>query len=416
MRFNYSEIFAKPNQAVKTYLLPHLISETFSPALVGEYVKKAQEKISNIICCFSCRFALCKNLIVVMTVFLHCFLSGAEYEVIVLGDPIMDLIYFVSDQALAEINVQKGSWNPVSREQFQDIRNLLGDPAKILTGGSGCNVAQGLSKLGLSCAVIGKIGNDREAKVYEDFMARHQIRCLFQKRNLPTGQACCFVTSDGERSFCTHLGAGLNKDPILIDDATLKQAQLLHMEGYQLLNKENARDIMVQAKKCGLAISLDLANVRIVKELNDFIWQLLRERWIDILFANQMEAEAFTGLPPKEACFEMSKHCRYAIVTMNDKGSFGMGRMLEEPVHVSAVAAKAVDSTGAGDYFSGGTLYGILQGMALEEAMKIGSLVASFVVGEIGAEIPGRKWKDIKDFLWAFSSQRQNRQTFRVSP
>lgn len=168
----------------------------------------------------------------------------------------------------------------------------------------------------------------------------------------------------------------------------------LFIEGYLVQDHDMILRAIELAKEAGLQICLDMASYNIVEEELDF-FSLLINKYVDIVFANEEEAKAFTGKEPEEALDIIAKMCSIAIVKLGARGS--IIRKGTEEIRVEAVPVeKVVDTTGAGDYFAAGFLYGLTCGYSLEKCARIGSLLSGDVIQVIGAELPEVQWEKIK--------------------
>lgn len=166
-----------------------------------------------------------------------------------------------------------------------------------------------------------------------------------------------------------------------------------HLEGYQLMHHKLVRDAIAFAQAQEATISLDLSSFEVVSAKKEFIWELLNEGYIDIIFANQEEAFSLTGLSPEEASSLLANYCDISVVTMAERGSYvNHGRSQWQ---CPAFAVDLVDSIGAGDLFISGFLHGYLTGRAVQTCACIGTLLASHVVQVLGAEIPSGHWEEI---------------------
>jgi sugar/nucleoside kinase (ribokinase family) len=167
-----------------------------------------------------------------------------------------------------------------------------------------------------------------------------------------------------------------------------------HIEGYWVQNRDLISTAMRLAKKSGLKVSLDLASYNVVAENLDFLKQITRD-YVDILFANEEEAKAFTGKDPEEALNEIASVCEIAVVKVGAQGSYVKreGKKYEIPP-LSGISC--LDSTGAGDLFASGFLYGLTKELPLDECGKIGTIVAGNIIQVIGTKLDDKKWNAIK--------------------
>jgi len=167
----------------------------------------------------------------------------------------------------------------------------------------------------------------------------------------------------------------------------------IYIEGYLLVNEPLVRTVMERAKRTGLTIALDLSNFNIVNAYKDLLDDLI-SAYVDILFANESEAQAFTGQTPAEAIGKIADKVDIAVVMLGKEGA--MIARKGETVHVAAEEQQPVDTTGAGDHFAAGFLYGLSAGATLEQAGRIGALLAGNAVRVVGPQIPPDRWKQIR--------------------
>lgn len=319
--------------------------------------------------------------------------NDQNYNILGLGSAFIDYILKVNDEELEEMKYDKGTWGPI---EYSCLKSILKDKDQHLIqksgGGSSANVIKGLAKLGQRCAVLGKIGSDDQGAFYLKSLVNIDITPFLHRGALPTGQALCFVTPDGQRTMRTYLGASHSEDEIEIDSKIFENIKLFHLEGYQLQNPKLFKEAIELAKKQGAKISLDLSSIAIVKKYKDDLLNIL-PKYVDIIFANETEAFELTHLYPQEACDFLATFCDTAVVTMGDKGSWTKSGNIK--FYTPAIDVKTVDTTGAGDLFAAGFLHGYLSNEDLQRCAWIGSFVASKVVQQYGSEISEDSWREI---------------------
>ena len=209
-----------------------------------------------------------------------------------------------------------------------------------------------------------------------------------------SGTCLCLVTPDSQRTMRTYLGAAATLDPAEIGAADFAGCTHAHIEGYLLFNESLMRHVLKTAKAAGCTVSLDLASPEVVGAARAILPDLIREH-VNMVFANEDEAAAFAGTRDEgEALRCLARLCRLAVVKVGVRGS--LIRRGEETVTVPARRVKAVDTTGAGDLWAAGFLYGVLTGRSLADAGRFGSVVAAAVVQQTGAVIPEGKWCKVR--------------------
>ncbi|MCB1107844.1 MAG: adenosine kinase [Chlamydiia bacterium] len=319
--------------------------------------------------------------------------QGKEYDVIALGAAIVDHFFFITKEEQKSIRGEKGEWAPIDFQTLSSILEKNQGVAKTISGGSGANVLKGLAQLGKKCAIIGKVGSDEKGEYYVKKMEELGIVSFLQKGSLPTGQTVCLITPDGERTFRSYLGASHSLSDLNINEGIFNKTRLFHIEGYQLIDPDLVTRTLKGAKESGALISLDLANAGIIRQNKEFVHSVI-ENYVDIVFCSEIEAGELTGLSASSACDKLSAFCKIAVVTMGEKGSWACSG--NQKVFMEAFPVKTVDTTGAGDLYAAGFLYGYLNGEPLRRCAWIGSFVASHVVKMVGAEIPPAIWEEIR--------------------
>lgn len=318
-------------------------------------------------------------------------------KIIGLGNALVDVLATMKDDALLEeLGLARGSMQLIDDAKFRQISEMFSRMKTYYsTGGSAGNAIFALSGLGAETGFLGKVGNDRNGEYLRENLRKHGVEDkLLVSDTLPSGVASTFISPDGERTFGTYLGAAaaLKAGELTVD--MFKGYAYLFVEGYLVQDHEMILHAIELAKEAGLQVCLDMASYNIVAGDLDF-FSLLMEKYVDIVFANEEEAKAFTGLEPEEALEVIGKKCSIAIVKVGAKGSYI--RKGTETVKIEALPiGKVVDTTGAGDCFAAGFLYGLTCGCALEKCGKIGALLAGNVIQTIGTTMSEERWNEIK--------------------
>ena len=317
-------------------------------------------------------------------------------KIIGMGNALVDvLVRLENDDILNEMALPKGSMTLIDENKLLKINEYFNNlKTHLSTGGCAGNAIRALNYLGAETGIIGKIGKDFYGEFYrKSLIERGTTAHLFTSANLPSGVASTFISADGERTFGTYLGAALSLSADELSIGLFEGYTYLLIEGYLVQNHALIKRAMELAKEAGVKICIDLASYNIVKEDHDF-FSFLVEKYVDIVFANEEEAKAFTGMTPPEAVKEIGKWCDIAIVKIGAKGSLVGTR--QEVIHIPAFPAHCVDTTGAGDYFAAGFLYGLVNHLSLRQCAEIGSVIGAEVVQVIGTELSKEKWTEIK--------------------
>ncbi len=322
-----------------------------------------------------------------------------KFQVIGVGSPLLDVLAHVSEEFLAGVPGEKGGMELVDADQSARLISDLGSDAKQAAGGSAGNTIFGLAELGTSCTFLGKLGQDLSGDAYlkQSLAAGVDTSRFKRTRNLPTGKVCCMVTPDSERTFRTYLGAASALEPSEIAVEDFANAEFAHLEGYLLFNRDLTKRILECAKEAGCKISLDLASFEVVQANADILESMLAD-YVDIVFANEEEAKAFTGSDdPIVSLNRFAELCDVAAVKVGADGAYL--KRGDETVRVQPFKANAIDTTGAGDLWATGFLYGYVNGRNLDECGRFASLLGAEVVQILGADIPKETRTKIKDIV-----------------
>jgi len=317
-------------------------------------------------------------------------------RVISIGNALVDIIYLLeNDVILEELGLKRGSMNMIDK----DFDSLIDEKMKVhdrilSSGGSAANTINGLANLGIDTCFMGVTGEDEYGKFFREDMLSNNIKPILYTSDKKTGTARTFVSHDAERTFAVHIGAA-SELTVNIRETIFKDYDYLHIEGYLVYNRDLMLKIGEYGKRNGLKISLDLASYNVVEENIDFLKDYVK-KYVNILFSNEEEAKAYSNMMPIESLNMMSKEVDIAVVKLGSKGSIikrGDEFISISPVEVDTV----IDTTGAGDMYAAGFLYGIISGLSLKVSGEIGSLLSSNVIKETGAKISKDKWIKIKD-------------------
>ena len=316
-------------------------------------------------------------------------------KILGIGNALVDVLSKLdSDETLVKIGIQKGAMDMISREQMYVIRKYQANTETTQApGGANCNTMRAIALLGGRSGFIGKVGDDNLGQFYEEALLKAGVASYLIKTEGPSGACTVFISPDGERTMGTFLGPAPTISPDEITEDVLRGYDCIHIEGYLIVNEELVRETMKKAKRLGLKVALDLANYNIVNAYKGLLEEVIPQ-YVDILFANASEAEAFTGLPAQEAVKALEKQVHVALVTLGKDGSLigSEGKFY----HVDAEGGKPVDTTGAGDNFAAGFLYGQSVGASLVQSAQIGSMLSGYVIDVVGPQVPADKWEQIK--------------------
>ena len=318
------------------------------------------------------------------------------FKIIGIGSPIVDAIAQVEESFVAGIDGDKGGMVLVDAPAIFGLIESLPKAAQAAPGGSAGNTLFALARMGASTSFLGKTGNCPEGAFYRECFAKlGGDASRFKMGDVPNGRCVSLVTPDGERTMRTDLGAAMTLAPEEISAADFAGCAHAHIEGYLLFNEALMLRVLESAKEAGCTISLDLASFEVVNATKSVLADILRD-YVDIVFANEEEADAFTGLKEDHSAMakQLAELCEIAAVKVGAHGSYiaHAGQIEKiEPMH----AAHVIDTTGAGDLWAAGFLYGWSQKRPLAECAKIGSILGAAVVQEQGSVLPEHVWDDI---------------------
>lgn len=318
-----------------------------------------------------------------------------NYQLIGVGSPIVDTLVQVSEPFVAGIDGAKGGMELVNSAGMSVLLaevEQAGFGSVQVPGGSAGNTVVTAARLGLRCSFVGKLGNDAGAHVYRDAFAAYGIDVSrFKQAALPNARCLSLITPDGERTMRTDLGAAMTLAPEEITVADFADAAHVHIEGYLLFNRALALAVLKAAKAAGCTVSLDLASFEVVGAAQAILPDLLRD-YVDIVFANEDEARAFTGLGEayEQMVEQLAQLCAIAVVKLGKDGSLIRSAGVTHRIAPQYVE-HPLDTTGAGDIWAAGFLYGYLNGKDLPACGRLGSLLGAEVVQVLGATVPEEK-------------------------
>ena len=327
--------------------------------------------------------------------------------VIGIGNALTDMLVNLSnDNVLTEYQLAKGSMSLVdSQLQTAISKSVAGLPYSLSLGGSAANTIRAMARLGTPTAFIGKVGEDNTGDFYEQALRNIGVTPYILRSENKSGKCVALVSKDGERTFVTHLGAALDLTAEEIDGAIFDSYDYLYIEGYLVQDHDLIRKTIERAKEHGLKVVIDLASFNVVEENRDFLRDIV-ERCVDILFANEDEARAFTGeAEPINALQEISRICELVVVKIGMRGA--LIKRGTEVVHVGIMAAaKRVDTTGAGDFYAAGFLSALCDGLDLRACGTMGAITAGKVIEVVGTTFGEEAWREIFDLYERVRNER----------
>ncbi len=313
-----------------------------------------------------------------------------------IGNALTDMLVNLSDDSvLTRYGLAKGSMNLVDAElQTEVSKAVAGRPYSLSLGGSAGNTVRALASMGCATGFIGEVGRDTTGDFFERALRNLDIEPHIFRGEGRSGKCISLISPDGERTMLTHLGAALEMTPDMIDRKLLDGYDCLYIEGYLVQNRELIRRAAAEAKAAGLQVAIDMASFNVVAENRDFLHDLVTHH-VDMVFANEDEAAAFTGEhEPINALQAISEICDLAVVKIGMKGA--LIKRADEVVHVGIMAAaKRVDTTGAGDFYAAGFLAGLCDELPLRRCGTLGAIAAGKVIEIVGTTLGDEAWRDV---------------------
>jgi len=326
-----------------------------------------------------------------------------NYDLVGIGNALVDIEVQVDDAFIEKTSVTKGGMTLSSIEDQNNIlESLRSSPKKISSGGSAANTIHGASLLGSKSYYLGRVANDSHGKHYTEDMQNCGVGFSGPGSDEQgTGTCVVLITPDTERTMLTHLGVSSSLHPENVDETIVKNSRSVYVEGYLWTGdgtREAGQHMAGIAKKEGIPVSFTLSDAFVVNSFKESLIEFI-DSYVDILFCNEMEAQAMTGESDSLSAFKkLQATVDTVFLTLGSKGSL-VGKGGQEPVEVKTFPVKAVDTTGAGDLFAAGALYGVLNNHSLEESAVIGSYCAAQVVSHMGGRLPLSSHTDVAKIL-----------------
>jgi sugar/nucleoside kinase (ribokinase family) len=315
-------------------------------------------------------------------------MSKDGLDIVGIGNAIVDVLSRAEDGFLTDNNLSKGGMILIEADQAEKLYARMG-PAMEMSGGSAANTVAAFASMGGKAGYIGKVANDQLGHVF-----RHDMRAMgvdFDTAALddgpPTARSLILITPDAQRTMCTFLGACVWISPADLNEAAIQAAKVTYLEGY-LFDRPRAKQTFRKASElahaAGKKVALSLSDPFCIERHRDEFLDLVQNH-VDIVFANAAEIlSLYQTKDFDEAVFNVRQHCEIAVLTRSEKGSVIVTK--DELIEVAAETVSAVvDTTGAGDVYAAGFLYGYTQGKPLPQCGRIASVVAAEILTHIGA-------------------------------
>jgi sugar/nucleoside kinase (ribokinase family) len=318
--------------------------------------------------------------------------------VVGVGSALVDILARENDTFVESSGAIKGGMTYVEQSHIDSTVAKASGAPRIVPGGSACNTVVGIGQLGGAARFVGKCGNDDMGKMFNDSLRRQQVEPHLLKSDAPTGRVLSIITPDAQRSMLTYLGAASEIQPEEIGLSCFEDAAVVHIEGYLLFNRELMISVLQAARESGARISLDLASFNVVEEASDILPDLI-ERYVDILIANEDEVQAFTGIgDERQALDALAANVDIGVLKLGARGSviaLNGSHVAIDPVGDGRV----VDTTGAGDLWAAGFLYGLVRQLPIDRCGMLGSHCGYAACKDVGATIAEPEWAKIRKLV-----------------
>ena len=315
-----------------------------------------------------------------------------------IGSALVDILTHENDKFLEGTGAAKGGMMLAEKEDIERTLARTSAEISVVPGGSACNTVIGVANLGGCARFVGKCGSGDMGKLIEEDLKKQNVEPVLLRSDSPTGRVLSIITPDAQRSMFTYLGASAETRPEEITADFFKEAAIVHVEGYLLFNPDLIETSLAAAKKAGAKVSLDLASYTVVEKSRELLEHLV-ESYVDILIANEDEAEAYTGhTDEQQAIKALAANAEIAVLKVGSRGSFvthAGSTIVVNPLG----DGNALDTTGAGDLWAAGFLFGLVEGYPLEQCGRLGSACGFEVCQVIGANILDDGWDRIKKIL-----------------
>lgn len=321
-----------------------------------------------------------------------------KYSILGIGNPFYDRFAFVGDEFLLQQGLIKG--DTALTENRQEIDAIWNKAPKKdahrqgKLGGSTTNVIKVLANLGHPCALCGKIGKDDLGQILLEKLEKVGIKPLLSLGNKGTGVVNCFVTPDCQRTMQAYLGSAAEFSEDNVDSSIFDHVKHLHLEGYGAYYGNALEKCIAFAKERKATISLDLASPNAIQLFKPLLKRCIADA--DIIFGNAQEMMALCHTDTPQAALAQFAVHQTVVATVGEHGCWVKASGEKAAQHFDALKVSGViDTTGAGDYFDGGFLHGMLMKKGIPECVSIGNLAASYVIRELGADLTDAHWKEL---------------------
>ncbi|MEP6755868.1 MAG: adenosine kinase, partial [Chthonomonadales bacterium] len=323
------------------------------------------------------------------------------YDVFGMCNALYDIQAETPASMLVELGVVKGSMTLIDHEQqAKMVAAVYSHLVNTEPGGSGCNTMIGIGQLGGTATYTSRVGSDEHGRMYREKMAQLGIKPNLGEEDGATGICLVLVSPDAQRTLCTYLGLSRSLQPEDVNIEDIKNSKYIYVTGY-LWDTDNQKEAVLlamrEANKAGTKVSLSLSDPFCVNRHKEDFSRIVKEH-VDLVFGNKDEAMALTDTDnPLDALRVLAEQCEIAVVTLDDKGS--LIRSGDKVYEIPVFPVKAIDTTGAGDMYAAGLLYGVTHNLPLDKTGRLASYCAAQVVAKMGPRLEGIDPKAIEVVL-----------------
>jgi len=312
-----------------------------------------------------------------------------RYDVYGIGNALVDVQAHVSDELLEQLKFSKGIMTLVEDgAQQQVLSHLNGHPVTRCAGGSAANTIMGIAEFGGKAAYAGKVGQDDIGEFFLADMRNRGVKIEVQPAAGPSGTCVILITDDAQRTMLTNLAVSSTLQTTDVSESEIQNSRYVYVEGYLFTgepNRSSALRAIELAKKNNVKVAFTVSDPFLIQYHKEEFWKLI-EGPVDLLFCNLDEARALTGQHDAVECArEIHRHAENVALTLGAEGSLLMHN--GEAIFIPGVPVRAVDTTGAGDMYAAGILYGITNGLTWEQSGRLASHAAARVVSQLGARL-----------------------------
>ena len=313
-----------------------------------------------------------------------------KYDVFGVGNALVDIQAQVTDAVVQATGFDKGIMTLVDDDQQNKVvAELAGLPLNRCAGGSAANTIVGVAQFGGKAAYVGKVANDETGHFFLEDMRKMGVTIeVAPAAEGQSGTCAVLITEDAQRTMLTNLGVSSTLTAEDIDEAELKQSSYVYVEGYLLTGettKAAAYRAIELAKANNVKVAFTASDPFLVNMIRDEIWDLVKGP-VDLFFCNEEEAKSLTGLDDSLQCAAaIHEHAENVAMTLGAEGSVVVHE--GDTIPIEGVSVDAIDTTGAGDMYAGGLLYGVTNGLSWKQAGKLASHASARIVSQLGARL-----------------------------